>query len=185
MGNKAATLSVCGRDFKVLEFNINLAQKTDNQGRPASGVFLGDFYLILEGGSDVFFEWLCEPTRMESGILKVKYKKAASHYVEYSFVQAFVTTILENLYDVPPIGNSFNQVSTIEDSSEEFEVWTNVTSMKKEFKTDTGTHILANSVTKTRQFQQRTGIPYVLMVTLSCERITIRDVEHNNQWSGR
>ncbi len=180
---RRAILSVAGQDFKLLEFSINLSQKISPQGKPASGVFLGDFYLILPGGNDLFFEWLSDPTRMESGKVKIFYNKATSPQIEYSFVQGFVTTILENLYDNEGIGNAFNQVSTQEDSSENFELWTNMASMK--FRADQGAHALANSVAKTRQFQQRTGISYVLMVTLSCEQVTIRNLQHDNKWQGK
>ncbi|MCY7352597.1 MAG: hypothetical protein LH606_18395, partial [Cytophagaceae bacterium] len=86
MTNKAI-LSVCGRDFKVLEFHIDLSQQSDNQGRPASGVFLGDFFFILQGGSDLFFEWISEPNRMESGVLKTYRFDQDSTFVEYSFTQ--------------------------------------------------------------------------------------------------
>ena len=179
-----ATLSVCGRDFSVLEFNITLMQQSDNQGRPASGVFLGDFYFILRAGSDVFFEWISEPTRMESGVLKT-YKLAQDDttFVEYSFVQGYVTTILENYYYDDGISNAFNSVSEIEDSSEDFQSWARAVGFQREDdNSNMGAHVLGNSIAKTREFQQRTGIPYVLMITMSCEKVTIRDIEHQNQW---
>lgn len=119
---KRAVLSVCGEDFDLLEFNITLHQKINNMGKPASGVYLGDFYFIIPGGSDLFFEWLSDPTRMESGIVKVYYKASSSPFVEYEFVQGFITTIMENLYNNEGIGNAFNQVSMLEDNSEEFEL---------------------------------------------------------------
>lgn len=177
---KQAILSVCGEDFDLLEFNINLRQKINNLGKPASGVFLGDFYCIIEGGSDIFFDWISEPTRMESGSIKVYYKKGESPFVEYTFVQGFLTTILENLYDNEGIENTFNSISTAEDSSENFELWTNSASAGSgAFELS---HVLSNTVAKTRQFQQRTGIDYVLMITLSCEQVQIRNIPHKNEW---
>ncbi|MGA0560241.1 type VI secretion system tube protein TssD [Larkinella sp. VNQ87] len=183
---RKAILSVCGRDFKLLEFNVSLVQKINNQGKPASGVYLGDFYFLMPGGNDVFFDWLSDPERMESGIVKVYYNKAQSPFVEYSFVKGFVTTILENYYENDQADNSFNRVSTSEDLSENFEFWTNVVSLNKQATGDSATaHALSNSVGKTRQFQQRTGIAHVLMVTMSCEQITIRNLMHDNMWTQR
>lgn len=177
---KQAVLSVCGEDFNLLEFNINLRQKVNNLGKPASGVFLGDFYFIIEGGTDIFFDWISNPTRMESGSIKVYYKKGESPFVEYTFVQGFVTTILENLYDNEGIENAFNSISIAEDSSESFELWTNLEGTG--FKSGDLGHLLTNTVAKTRQFQQRTGIDYVLMITLSCEEVQIRKITHKNEW---
>ncbi|MCY7352984.1 MAG: hypothetical protein LH606_20395 [Cytophagaceae bacterium] len=179
MTNKAI-LSVCGRDFKVLEFHIDLFQQSDNQGRPASGVFLGDFFFILQGGSDLFFEWISEPNRMESGVLKTYRFDQDSTFVEYSFTQSYLTTILENYFHIDTMQNSFNQVSTIDDTDENFGRWVKVITNTKS--NEIGINPLDSSLGKTRKFQQRTGIPYVLMITLSCENITIRDIEHKNKW---
>ncbi|GAB2556311.1 type VI secretion system tube protein TssD [Spirosoma areae] len=181
---KKAILSVSGSDFKLLEFNISLMQKINNQGKPASGVYLGDFYLIMPGGSDLFFDWLSDPERMESGVIKIFYTKSQSPFVEYAFVKGYVTTVLENFYENDQTSNTFNRVSTSEDSSENFEFWTNMISLNKQSGgQDAAAHALTNSVAKTRQFQQRTGIAHVLMVTFSCEQVTIRSIEHNNEWA--
>ncbi|GAB3318798.1 hypothetical protein GCM10027299_10750 [Larkinella ripae] len=180
---RKAVLSVAGQDFRLLEFNISLGQKINNQGKPASGVYLGDFYFILEGGTDLFFEWLSDPERMESGIVKVYYNQATP-FVEYSFVQAYVTTILDNTYENMESGNSYNSVSSVEDMSEKFEFWTNLISLTAKERGDAvAGHALMNSVARTRQFQQRTGFYHVLMVTLACEQVTIRNVTHNNEWT--
>jgi|GEM_PF-2564154 len=175
-----AILSVCGRDFKVLEFSIDLLQQSDNQGRPASGVFLGDFFLILQGGSDLFFEWISEPTRLESGVLKTYRFDQDSTFVEYSFTQAYLTTILENYFQVGAMQNLFNQVSMDDDTDEDFGRWVKAVTNTKS--NEVGINPLDKSLEKTRKFQQRTGIPYVLMITLSCENISIRDIEHKNKW---
>ncbi len=175
-----AILSVCGQDFKVLEFSINLLQKIDNQGRPGSGVFMGDFYMVLPGGPDLFFEWISEPTRMESGIVKTYRFDQDSTFVEYSFTQGFLTTMLEDYHYSDFMQNQFNQVSVDEEADEEFGTWTKaVTGIKPN---DLGINVLDESLRKTRKLQQRTGIPYVLMLTLSCDTITIRDIEHKNNW---
>lgn len=106
-----------------------------------------------------------------------------STFVEYSFVQGYLTTILENYFYDDGMTNSFNSISEIEDSSDDFEAWTQAVSFQREDNNSTmGARVLGNSVAKTREFQQRTGIPYVLMITMSCEKITIRDIEHQNQW---
>lgn len=180
---RKAILSVCGQDFKLLEFNVSLAQKINNQGKPASGVYLGDFYLIIEGGPDLFFDWLSDPERMESGAIKVYFNKDTP-FVEYSFVQAFVTTILDTIQSPSGMDNSFNHLSTLEDQSENFEFWTNLISLgPKERGEGASGHALMNSVAKTREFQQRTGQGHLLMVTMSCEQVTVRNVTHNNEWT--
>ncbi|QDK80686.1 hypothetical protein EXU85_19570 [Spirosoma sp. KCTC 42546] len=183
MANKAI-LSVCGRDFNVLEFKVTLYQQTTNQGRPASGVFFGDFFMLIRGGNDTFFEWISDPTRMESGVLKTfKADQTDSPFVEYSFVQGFLDSILENYYYDADMQNSFNTVSDIESSGEDFELWTKAVAFQRDSgESDIGAHILGNSIAKTRAFQKRTGISYVLMISMSCMQITIRDVDHKNQW---
>ncbi|GAB4024277.1 type VI secretion system tube protein TssD [Spirosoma gilvum] len=183
MANKAI-LSVCGRDFNVLEFKVSLYQQTNNEGKPASGVFFGDFFMIIRGGNDTFFEWISEPTRMESGVLKTfRADQDNTPFVEYSFVQGFLSSILENYYYTADMQNSFNTVSDIESDGEDFELWINaVTFQRDNGESDIGAHVLGNSIAKTRTFQKRTGISYVLMISMSCMQITIRDVDHKNQW---
>ncbi|MBC7891985.1 MAG: hypothetical protein H7Y12_07240 [Sphingobacteriaceae bacterium] len=178
MANKA-TLSVAGHEFNVLEFTINFKQKYDNQGKPASGVFLGDFYLILGAGNDLFFEWLTDQSRMESGTIKTYRTDQDSTFVEYSFEQAFLTSILESHFeDGDWLQNQYNQVGSQENQSDFIEA--NMNQIRGESNSDT--HILTSQRNTLQQFQRRTGNSYCLFVSVSCEKVKVRDVEHDNKW---
>jgi hypothetical protein len=178
MANKA-TLNVAGEEFSVLEFSLSLKQKYNTQGKPASGVYLGDFYVILEAGNDFFFEWQAEYTRMESGKITTYRTDQDSKFIEYSFEQGFVTTVLESFYADEGLGNTFNQIGSTEDvSSATFEYVTNMLNSEK----DPEATNLNSQRNMVREFQKRTGIPYCLFVTLSSEKLKIRDVDHDNKW---
>lgn len=173
-----ATLSVAGNDIPIYEFHFGFRQANDNQGRPASGVFTGDIYLILEGGNDLFFEWICDQTRMESGKIKIKRDDQDSTFVEYSFEKAFVTDVSETFIDMSGGQNEFNSVSIMEDDASLYGmmVYNRIRGR------DTDAQPLLSAYNTARDFQRRTGTSYCLFFSLSCEKIRVRDIEHNNQW---
>ncbi len=178
MANKA-TLSVAGQEFEVFEFHINFTQKYDNQGKPASGVFLGDFFMILSAGNDLFFEWLTDQYRMESGTIKTFRTDQDSTFVEYSFEQAFLTSVLESHFeDGDWLQNQYNQVGSLENRSDIID--TNMNQIRGEANSEM--HVLNSQRNLVQQFQRRTGNSYCLFVSLSCEKVKVRDVEHDNKW---
>lgn len=173
-----ATLSVAGNEVDVYEFYVSLQQANDNRGRPASGVFTGDIFMILEGGNDLFFEWLCDQTRMESGKITTKQTDQDSTFVEYAFEKSFLTDISESFYDDGGgLQNQFNDVSVNEDGSNMNMIFANRIRGR-----DSDTYFYRNAHVKVRDFQRRTRTAYCTYFSLSCEKIRIRDVEHNNVW---
>ncbi|GAB4021326.1 hypothetical protein GCM10028808_65770 [Spirosoma migulaei] len=180
MANKA-TLNVSGEEFTVLEFSLSLKQKYNAQGKPASGVYLGDFYMVLTAESDFFFEWLADNTRMESGKITTYQSDQDAKFIEYAFEKGFVTSVLESFHAEDPLGNTFNQIGSIEDvSSTTFEQAMNVLNDAK----DPDVTYFNSQRNMLRDFQKRTGTPYCLFVTMSSEKLRIRDVEHDNKWLG-
>ncbi|MBD2701065.1 hypothetical protein IC229_10500 [Spirosoma sp. BT702] len=172
-----ATLSVAGNDIPVFEFYISLSQGHDNQGKPASSVFTGDIFIIAEGGNDLFFEWVCDQTRMESGKLKVMQTDQQSTFVEYAFEKAFVTDISESFVYSNDIQNEFNRVSVDEgESNLGMLVYNQAREKAGDFQP------LMSAYRKTRDFQRRTGNAFCIFFSLSCEKIRIRDIEHQNLW---
>lgn len=174
-----ANLTVGGvEDLPIYEFTFSLQQAMDNRGRPASGVFTGDLYLIVEGGNDLFFEWICDQTRTESGRVKV-IDDSGTTMVEYAFEKAFVTDLNENFIDDNMgVRNEFNLVSREEDDDGNLaKAMRNVVHHH-----DSDFQPILSSYDKARGFQRRTGNAYVTYFSLSCEKIRIRDVEHDNQW---
>jgi hypothetical protein len=173
-----ALLSVAGNDVKVFEFSVSLHQAVDNEGKPASGVFTGDIFLIVEGGNDVFFEWLCDQTRMESGNLKTKQTDQESTFVEYAFEKAFLTDIGESFIDDGGgFQNEFNRVTNEEnDNNQGLILMNRIRGRELDY------NPLMSAYSKARGFQRRTANSYVLFFSLSCEKIRVRDIEHNNQW---
>ncbi len=177
MANKA-TLSVANEEFNVLEFTLTLQQKHDNQGQPASGVYLGDFALILEAGNELFFNWQTDQTRMEDGDITIFRTDQDSKFITYSFEKAFVTSLLESYYANDDLTNVYNQVGTVEDLGGAL-----LNAVMAGFNNqDQYTTNLISQRNAVREFQKRTGNAYCLFVSLSCEKITIRDVEQDNKW---
>lgn len=178
MANKA-TLAIAGEEFSVLEFSLTLKQKYNNQGKPASGVYLGDFYLILVAGSDFFFEWQADQTRMESGKITTYQTDQDAKFIEYAFEKGFITSVLESFYADQGLSNTFNQIGAAEDiSGITFEHTMN----QLHEATDPDLANISAQRNMVRDFQKRTGIAYCMFVTLSSEKLKIRDVEHNNVW---
>lgn len=173
-----AILSVAGNDIPLYEFSVSLTQANDNQGKPASGVFTGDIFMIVEGGNDLFFEWLCDQTRMESGKIKTKQTDQDSTFVEYSFEKAFLTDVSESYIDQGGGRNEYNQVSTSEDDRGNLGMLIYNQTRDK----DPNFLPLMSAYNKTRDLQRRTANAYCTFFSLSCEKIRIRDVEHDNQW---
>lgn len=174
-----ANLTVAGlEELPIYEFAISFQQAMDNKGRPASGVFTGDIFLIVEGGNDTFFEWLCETTRTESGKIKT-IDDSGSTLVEYAFENAFITDVNENFIDdAMGIRNEFNLVSAEEDDNGNIghRVHNQIRGRDENYRPLLGAYDTA------RGFQRRTGNAYVTYFSLSCEKIRVRDVEHDNQW---
>ncbi|GAB3947549.1 hypothetical protein GCM10028805_20000 [Spirosoma harenae] len=174
-----ANLTVAGlEELPVYEFSLTLHQAMDNRGRPASGVFTGDIFLIVEGGDDTFFEWLCEATRTESGKIKT-IDDAGSTLVEYSFESAFITDVNESFIDDSMgVRNEFNLISVEEDDNGNIahRVANIIRGKDENFRP------LLSAYDSARAFQRRTGNAYVTYFSLSCEKIRVRDVEHDNQW---
>ncbi|MGA0560239.1 type VI secretion system tube protein TssD [Larkinella sp. VNQ87] len=174
-----AIITIAQQDMLALEFLVSFKQAVNNQGKPASGVYLGDFYLILEGGSDFFFEWLVDEDRLEKGTIKTYHNDQA--FLTYDFENAFVTDVSESYFDnTGAIKTQFNQVSAAEDLSEDaYEYGYNASRLNKQDNV-----LVRNMWKRVRKFQERTGIPYCLFVTMSCEKIKLRDIPLDNEWGG-
>lgn len=175
-----AILSIAGQEIKVLEFMVAIKQASDDQGKPASKVMLGDFYMIVDGGPDFFFEWLVDKDRMEDGTIKTYRNNQDSVFLTYEFEKAFVTDVSESYYDNSGnLKTQFNQVTSAEDLSDDaYDFGYNATRLNRE------SNILVRNMWKrVRQFQERTDIPYCLFITMSCEKIKLRDVPLDNEWS--
>ncbi|GAA4395392.1 hypothetical protein GCM10023187_02200 [Nibrella viscosa] len=174
-----AILSVAGQEIKALEFMVSFKQAYSQNGQPASGVYLGDFYLIADGGTDFFFEWLADEDRYENGTIKTYREDQDSVFLTYEFENAFITDVSESFYDNSGgIKTQFNQVSSAEDLSDDAYDYgyLNVRQTKQE------NVLVRNMWKRVRHFQERTGIPYCVFVTISCEKVKLRDALLDNQW---
>lgn len=174
-----ATLTIAGQEIKALEFLVSFKQASNQKGLPASDVMLGDFYLITEGGSDFFFEWLADEDRLESGTIQTYRNDQDSVFLTYEFENAFVTDVSESFYDDHGnIQNKFNRISSAEDLTDDsYEYGYNLTRLSRQESV-----LVRNMWKRVRQFQERTNMAYVLFITLSCEKIKLRDIPLDNQW---
>ncbi|GAB3318792.1 hypothetical protein GCM10027299_10730 [Larkinella ripae] len=174
-----AIITIGGQELEALEFMVSFKQAANRRGQPASKVYLGDFYLILEGGSDFFFEWLVDEDRMESGHIKTYRNGQPNVFLTYEFENAFVTDVSESYYDNRgQLKTQFNQVSSAEDLSEDaYEFGYSSSRLTKQDNV-----LIKNMWKRVRQFQERTGNAYCLFVTMSCEKVKLRDVPFNNAW---
>ncbi len=174
-----AIVNVAGQELKALEFLVGFKQAYDSEGKPASGVMLGDFYLIFEGGTDLFFEWLVDAKRLENGSIKTYRDDQDSVFLSYDFENAFVTDVSESFYEnVGGIQNQFNQVSSAEDLSEDLVEF----GYQHDRLSKKDSAIQLNMWKRVRKFQERAKMPYCLFITMSCEKITLYDATYDNKW---
>ncbi|MCY7352986.1 MAG: hypothetical protein LH606_20405 [Cytophagaceae bacterium] len=174
-----AIVSVAGQELKALEFLVAFKQAFDDEGNPASGVMLGDFYLIFDGGSDLFFEWLVDATRFENGTIKTYRDSQDSVFLTYEFENAFVTDVSESFYDnTSRVQNQFNQISSAEDLSDDIIEF----GYSHKRLNQQQVSVQVNMWKRVRKFQERTQIPYCLFITMSCEKIKLYDATYDNKW---
>lgn len=174
-----ALLTVGGQEIKALEFMVALKQASNRKGLPASDVMLGDFYLIAEGGSDFFLEWMAHEDRLENGTIKTYRNDQDSVFLTYEFEKAFVTDVSESFYDDHGlVQNKFNRISSAEDLTDDvYEFGYDMTRMNRQ-----NNILVRNMWKRVRQFQERTNMTYCLFITLSCEKLKLRDIPLDNQW---
>lgn len=175
-----AILTISGQEIKALEFAVSFKQARDDEGKPASNVTLGDFYLIMDGGTDLFFEWLVDKTRYEDGTIKTYREGQDSVFLTYTFKKAFVTDVSESYYaNVGNMSTSFNRVSSSEDLSDDV-IDFNYQGYRLGRKDNV---ILKNMWNRVRKYQERTNTPYCLFVSMSCEKLNIQDAMHDGNWT--
>ena len=174
-----AILTISGQDITALEFLVAFKQARDDQGKPASSVSLGDFYMILEGGTDLFFEWLVDKTRFENGTIKTYRDDQDSVFLTYEFENAFVTDVSESYYEnVGNLSTGYNRVSSAEDMSDDI-----LNFQYQHYRFGRQDNVaLQNMWNRVRKYQERTGAPYCLFIAMSCEKLKIQDRLHDNKW---
>ncbi len=155
-----ATISVGGKKFDLIYCDSKLEQKSDNSGRPASGVAGGILWLIMDGtDDDTFGTWATDPTKKQDGTITFYRIDQDSKFKEIEFKGAYLTDLVESFIIEEDIGDIFKTEYFIFNDAVRHEIYDLI-----------------------KETQNRTGTSYVIFCRLSAEKIKIDGVEHDNKW---
>ncbi len=155
-----ATIDVGGKSFELIHCESVLEQKSDNQGRPVSGVHGGYIWIVVEGtDDDTFGSWITDPTKKQDGTIIFYRIDQDSKFKEIEFKGAYLTLMIE----------SYISEEDLSDLS------------RREYIRST-TPEIQQAYDLMNEVQNRTGISYVIVGKLSAEKIKIDGVDHDNKW---
>ena len=91
------SLSVAGKDYKVLSVNYDLAQETDASGRPSTVTRGGRIVIEVEStGSTDLFEWMTNNFERKDGSVKFIKRDSNATLKELKFTEAYMVKYKEN-----------------------------------------------------------------------------------------
>ena len=93
----STTLSVGGKDYKVLSVSYDLAQETDASGRPSTVTRGGRIMVEVEstGGTELF-EWMTNNFERKDGSVKFIKRDSNATLKELKFTEAYMVKYREN-----------------------------------------------------------------------------------------
>jgi len=159
---------VAGNTYSIIQCSIPIRQKYDPKGKPASGVYSGKIKVILEGTNDgTLGSWMADPTKKQDGKLLFYRVDQDSTFKEVSFEGAYILTLMEHFTSDYTLAESL----MLEDDI-----------INTDVGRDDTEEVQANKFDYRRLWacQQRTGMSYCMLVSLTAEKITIDGVEHQN-----
>jgi hypothetical protein len=154
----SVTLELEDKSFEVLKCLCKCDQKFDQNGSPASGVSGGSISLLLAGtGEDDFASWIVDPTQTKSGT--ITFFIDGSSFKKIEFQNAFIVKLHESFYsEGRAILNRSDRYTVFHDVNENF-IYEQVL-----------------------DYQQRSGINYMIQCSISAGKISIDGVDHDNNW---
>ncbi len=155
-----ATIDVGGKTFELIHCESILDQKTDNAGRPSSGVQGGRLWIVVEGtDDDTFGSWVTDPTKKQDGTITFFKIDQDSKFKEIEFKGAYLTLMVESFI-------TDDEVSDL---------------AKREYFSSDEPYLQA-AYDLMKEVQNRTQMSYVIVCRLSAEKIKIDGVDHDNKW---
>ena len=104
------TLTVAGKDYKVLSVSYDLTQETDASGRPSTVTRGGRVMIEVEstGGTELF-EWMTNNFERKDGSLKFIKRDSNATLKELKFIEAYMVKYKENFNhdSATPLTESF------------------------------------------------------------------------------
>jgi len=104
------TLTVAGKDYKVLSVSYDLTQETDASGRPSTVTRGGRVMIEVEstGGTELF-EWMTNNFERKEGSVKFIKRDSNATLKELKFIEAYMVKYKENFNhdSATPLTESF------------------------------------------------------------------------------
>ena len=154
--------SVCldlnGKTFQVLKCLCKCEQQFDQNGNAASGVAGGSISLLLAGSAeDDFASWICDYTQPKDGTITFSIDDSSFKKIE--FKNGFLVKLHESFHgEGQPSLNRWDRFTEFDDIMENF-IYEEVL-----------------------DYQQRSGMSYMMQCSISAEKISIDGVDHDNHW---
>ena len=152
------TLDLEDKSFEVLKCLCRCEQKYDQNGSPASGVSGGNLSLLLAGtGDDDFASWIVDPGQTKSGT--ITFSIDGSSFKKIEFENAFIVKLHESFRAEGRQNlNRWDRYTVFDNMAENF-IYEQVL-----------------------DYQQRSGINYMIQCSISAGKISIDGVDHDNNW---
>jgi hypothetical protein len=152
------SLDLDGKSFVVLKCLCKCNQKFDQNGNPASGVMGGKISLLLEGtADDDLANWMCKYRDKKDG--KISFLIDDKSFKKIEFKNAFLVKLHESFHgEGRQSMNRSDRLTEFYDIDEDF-IYEEVLN-----------------------YQQRSGLNYMVQCSISAEKISIDGVDHDNHW---
>ena len=150
-------LDLDGKSFKVLKCLCKCKQLFDQNGNPGSGVNGGSISLLIEGSADDdFASWMCNRQAKDGTI---NFSIDDSSFKKIEFKNGFLVKMHESFHAEGMIKlDRWDRFTVFEDVEENY---------------------MYNQVL---DYQQRSGMSYLMQCSISAEKISIDGVDHDNIW---
>ncbi len=151
------SLDLDGNTFQVLKCLCKCDQQFDQNGNPASGVAGGKISLLLEGSAeDDFASWMCDQQPKDGTIT---FSIDDSSFKKIEFKNGFLVKMHESFHSENVVKlNRWDRFTEFDDVAENY-IYEEVL-----------------------DYQQRSGISYMVQCSISAEKVTIDGVDHDNHW---
>jgi hypothetical protein len=151
------SLDLDGNTFQVLKCLCKCEQGFDQNGNPSTGVSAGSISLLLEGsGEDDFAGWICDQQAKDG---TVTFSIDDSSFKKIEFKNGYLVKLHESFHGEGEVNlNRWDRFTEFDSIAENY-IYEEVTN-----------------------YQQRSGISYIVQCSISAEKVSIDGVDHDNQW---
>jgi hypothetical protein len=151
------SLDLDGKTFQVLKCLCKTEQQFDQNGNPASAVNGGKISLMLEGGpDDDFASWMCDQQPKDGTIT---FSIDDSSFKKIEFKNGYLVKLHESFHA---------------EGVAKHDRWDRLTEYD-----DIAENYLYDEVL---DYQDRSGLSYLMQCSISAEKVSIDGVDHDNNW---